>query len=61
MRYTLSPAQTDDIETVFRLNRELIDKHENVGAVRLYKRLGFEVVETVHDTRYRMRYDKNGG
>lgn len=146
MRYTLSPAQTGDIETVFRLNRELIDKHENVGAidyqavlrqvrsgielninnymrimcaeknagfvlvekhpdrtelddlflfpefqnkgigtaiiqdvlnssdkpvflfvfignvgaVRLYKRLGFKIVETVHGTRYRMRYDRSG-
>lgn len=145
MRYTLFPAQTGDIETVFRLNRELIDKYENVGAidyqavlrqvrsgierniynymrimcaeknagfvliekypdrtelddlflfpefqnkgigtaliqdvlnssdkpvflfvfignvgaVRLYKRLEFEVVETVHGTRYRMRYDKH--
>ncbi|MDE6727712.1 MAG: GNAT family N-acetyltransferase [Oscillospiraceae bacterium] len=29
---------------------------KNEGAVRLYKRLGFEVVETVHETRYRMRF-----
>lgn len=144
MKYTLSPAQKDDIETVFRLNKELIDKYENIneidyrevlrqvrggivqsilryrrimcsdeaagfvlvekrpdvielddlflfpkfqnkgigtaiirdiiqnsdkpvslcvfienkGAVRLYERLGFEIVETIHDTRYRMIYDK---
>lgn len=28
----------------------------NEGAVRLYKRLGFEIVETVKETRYRMAY-----
>lgn len=144
MKYTLSPARSDDIETVFRLNKELIDKYENTdaidyravlrqvrggieqnihnyrrimcagktagfvlvenhpdrtelddlflfpefqnkgigtalirdiikasrkpvfllvfiennGAVRLYERLGFEIVETFHGTRYRMKYER---
>lgn len=31
---------------------------KNEGAVRLYKRLGFEIVETVHKTRYKMKYDE---
>lgn len=30
----------------------------NEGAVRLYKRLGFEIVETVNETRYRMVYKR---
>lgn len=144
MRYTLSPARSDDIETVFRLNKELIDKYENTdvidyqavlrqvrggieqnihnyqrvmcaeetagfvlvenhpdrtelddlflfpefqnkgigtaliqdiikvsqkpvflfvfienkGAVRLYGRLGFEIIETFQGSRYRMRYER---
>ena len=33
MKYTLSPARSDDIETVFRLNKELIDKYENTDAI----------------------------
>lgn len=33
MKYTLSPACCGDIETVFRLNKELIDKYENTGAI----------------------------
>ncbi len=144
MKYMLSPAAEDDVETVFRLNKELIDKYENVntinyervlaqvrdgiarsildyrriiyggetagfilvekhldrtelddlflfpkfqnkgigtalvsdiirssdtpvflfvfieneGAVRLYRRLGFEIVGTFHETRYRMMFGK---
>lgn len=33
MKYQLSPAADDDIETVFRLNKEIIDKYENVDAI----------------------------
>lgn len=144
MDFTLSPADRSDAKEIFRLNRELIDRYENVaridyakvmkivqsgikehireyqrimrggetagylhvtenpdsfeledlflypkfqnrgigtaimqkilassqkpvllyvfvrneGAVRLYKRLGFEVVETVKETRYRMVYKR---
>lgn len=144
MKYTLSPARSDDIETVFRLNKELIDKYENTdvidyqavlrqvrggieqnihnyqrvmcaeetagyvlvenhpdrtelddlflfpkfqnkgigtaliqdiikvsqkpvflfvfienkGAVRLYGRLGFKIIETFRGSRYRMRYER---
>jgi len=33
---------------------------QNERAVALYKRLGFEITETVRDSRYIMRYEKIG-
>lgn len=37
MNYTLSPAAQSDVKAIFRLNKELIDKYEDVGKINYAK------------------------
>lgn len=43
MNYTLSPAAQSDVKAIFRLNKELIDKYEDVGKINYAK-----VMKLVH-------------